>query len=225
MAKSAYEIWLSTNDNKERLRLPVLPARIDISTASKNESADIANLGEVTILQDPAPKYFSFSAYFPLHESPLVEYSNHPEPWEAIETIEKWKKEKKPLRLVVTRTPINYLISVESFNYNEEGGSVGDISYDLSLKEFNVTTVRKIKTESSNKATKNPVRTSSKQKEKTHQVKQGDTLWAIARKAYGDGTEWRSIWEANKDMLIQRDPRNRKQPGHWIYPEQVLRLP
>jgi len=41
----------------------------------------------------------------------------------------------------------------------------------------------------------------------------------------GNGAEWKKIWNANKTMLIKRDKRNIKQPGHWIYPGQILRIP
>jgi len=63
--------------------------------------------------------------------------------------------------------------------------------------------------------------------EEYYVVKKGDTLWSIAgmSKFYGDPTKWTKIWEANKEMLIKRDPRNSKDPGHWIYPGQKLRIP
>ena len=50
----------------------------------------------------------------------------------------------------------------------------------------------------------------------THTVEKGDTLWAIASKAYGDGSKYPVIFEANKPML--KDPDE-------IYPGQVLRIP
>ena len=49
-----------------------------------------------------------------------------------------------------------------------------------------------------------------------HTVQKGDTLWAIAEKAYGDGTKFKTIFEANKPMLSDPDK---------IYPGQKLRLP
>ena len=49
-----------------------------------------------------------------------------------------------------------------------------------------------------------------------HTVEKGDTLWAIAKKAYGDGTKHAVIFEANRPMLSD--------PGK-IYPGQVLRIP
>lgn len=61
--------------------------------------------------------------------------------------------------------------------------------------------------------------------ERTYKVKPGDTLWDIARRFYKSGSKWTRIWNANKSMLIRRDSRNAHDPGHWIYPGQVLVIP
>ena len=47
-------------------------------------------------------------------------------------------------------------------------------------------------------------------------VVKGDSLSRIAQRAYGDGTKWRKIYEANKDVI--KDP-------DLIYPGQSLRIP
>ncbi|PLX38327.1 MAG: peptidoglycan-binding protein LysM [Hyphomicrobiales bacterium] len=49
-----------------------------------------------------------------------------------------------------------------------------------------------------------------------HTVEKGDTLWAVAKKAYGDGSKYNAIFEANRPMLSDPDK---------IYPGQVLRIP
>lgn len=49
-----------------------------------------------------------------------------------------------------------------------------------------------------------------------HTVEKGDTLWAVAEKALGDGSKYMEIFEANKPMLSDPDK---------IYPGQVLRIP
>ena len=49
-----------------------------------------------------------------------------------------------------------------------------------------------------------------------HTVEKGDTLWAVAKKALGDGNRYNEIFEANKPMLSHPDK---------IYPGQVLRIP
>jgi nucleoid-associated protein YgaU len=49
-----------------------------------------------------------------------------------------------------------------------------------------------------------------------HTVAKGDTLWAIAKTHYGNGSKYNAIFEANKPMLSHPDK---------IYPGQVLRIP
>jgi nucleoid-associated protein YgaU len=49
-----------------------------------------------------------------------------------------------------------------------------------------------------------------------HTVKKGDTLWAIAKAHYGEGSKYHAIFEANRPML--KDPDK-------IYPGQTLRVP
>lgn len=53
---------------------------------------------------------------------------------------------------------------------------------------------------------------------KFHTVEKGDTLWAVAEKAYGKGKggKYQMIFEANTPMLSHPDK---------IYPGQVLRIP
>ena len=49
-----------------------------------------------------------------------------------------------------------------------------------------------------------------------HVVKGGDTLWAIAKKYYGNGSQYTNIANANKDKI--------KNPN-LIYPGQKLVIP
>lgn len=41
--------------------------------------------------------------------------------------------------------------------------------------------------------------------ERTYVVQKGDTLWAIAERFYGEGREWRRIYEANEDRIEDPD--------------------
>lgn len=50
----------------------------------------------------------------------------------------------------------------------------------------------------------------------TYTVKSGDSLSKIAKAIYGDGTEWRRIFDANRDKLNNPD---------LIHPGQVLTIP
>lgn len=52
--------------------------------------------------------------------------------------------------------------------------------------------------------------------ERYHRVMWGDSLWKIAKKYYGNGGHWPTIYKANKDKI--------KNPS-FIYPFQLLRIP
>lgn len=51
---------------------------------------------------------------------------------------------------------------------------------------------------------------------RTHTVRKGDTLWAIAKRYYNNATLWPRLYDANRKII--RDP-------HWIYPGQRLIIP
>jgi nucleoid-associated protein YgaU len=50
----------------------------------------------------------------------------------------------------------------------------------------------------------------------TYEVKPGDSLSRIAKAKYGNGNEWKRIFEANKDLI--KDPNK-------IFPGQKLKIP
>jgi nucleoid-associated protein YgaU len=52
--------------------------------------------------------------------------------------------------------------------------------------------------------------------ERTVVVAAGDSLSKIAKREYGDGNQWKKIFEANKDII--KDPDR-------IFPGQTLRIP
>lgn len=52
--------------------------------------------------------------------------------------------------------------------------------------------------------------------ERLYIVAKGDSLSAIAKRFYGDGSRWRWIYDANRDLIEDPD---------LIYPGQRLRIP
>lgn len=207
------EFWLSYNNGKERYQLPVNPPSIKINGSWGFQDIEVAGLGEYTVIGDGKLKEISIASFFPRDYNPA--YCEHDlihDPWTYVETIERWIESRRPIRLTITGTPINMAVTIRSFNYDaDRNGSVGDIYYDISLKEYVfIDLVREMKITKS--GTKAKAKVSSKtqrpdlaQKPKTHIVKIGDSLWKIAQKVYGDGSQYKKIYQANS-AKIGKDP-------------------
>lgn len=217
---SDYQFWISANSEKEKLQLPVNPEKITIKRGSNNDKISIAGLGEITIIQDRKAVEFSFSSFFPASYFSGAKVKKIIPPLTIIKKIASWQENKKPVHFVVTQCGIDIYCSIESFSYSESGGDIGSYEYSITLKEYREITVRKISVDTSTqKATvKNTQqRVDNTQNPKTYTVVSGDCLWNIAKKFYGNGSQYTKIYEANK-KTIGSNP-------NLIYPGQVLTIP
>lgn len=210
--------------NGKEFRFPVNPPSIEVITGTSIETIDLNDIGEYDIPVGEKRAGYRFSSFFPAYYDSYCQYVNIPNPNDAINRLLELRKAQKPVRFLVSDSPINDLVYITNVNYEIRGGEVGDIYFEIEFRSYREIKVRK--TTRKIPEIKRP-RPNPKPKPRTYTVKSGDTLWSIARRFYGSGTQWRKIWnvKANKDMLIKRDKRNKTNPGHWIYPGQKLVIP
>jgi LysM repeat protein len=216
----AIEFWLTYNNGKEKIRLPVNPESITISSPFGFEDINVTRLGEITVIGERELKEYSFSSFLPRDYNPTYcEYTNIPKPWDVVNTLERWRDSRKPCRLIVTGTPINTPVTIRDFEHEpDKAGNPGDIYFSITLKEYRFVSFAKVNSSQSKaKAPSKPSRPSTKSQPKTYTVKKGDSLWKIAKNVYGDGSKWRQIYEANK-KVIGKNP-------NLIYPGQKLVIP
>jgi LysM repeat protein len=192
------QIWLKQSKNST-LRLPVLPSGFEESLSQQNTSLNINSYGEVNILGKRSLKTLSLSSFFPSKSYGFVQYNGFPKPYECVELIESWMDE--PIRVTITGTNINMLMTIESFNHSEQDGT-GDVYYTIELKEYRKPSLETAKKKTINKKSTKVMEPTTKRAIKTikstsYTVKRGDNIWDIAKRLTGDSNNCYAIANQN----------------------------
>lgn len=219
---SKYAIFFDYNN--VTYRLPVNPEQVEISSVLAIERYEILKLGQVAVPTHMELKEYSFGCELPYRPLHYVETSGGFRDADYyVNLFQKWRDKKVPVRFIASNgigDDINTLVLIEELTITERAGEEGDKYIDfvlLEYKEYGKKTVV-VKKKETKKATSKPAaapKTNPKNKG-TYVVKRGDTLWAIAKKYYGNGAQYPKIYNANRNII--------KNPN-LIYPGQKLVIP
>ncbi|OXS67524.1 hypothetical protein B1B04_22290 [Lysinibacillus sp. KCTC 33748] len=137
------DIFLSINNRKQIIQLPIVPAEFKIPSPMNNETFTTINQGDIKVIGRRGLKALTIETFFPLKHYPFSRNRAY-KGWEYVEIIESWIDKRVPIRLIITNTPINLAMTIENFEYGPQDGS-GDIYYSLSLSEFKFINLEKKK--------------------------------------------------------------------------------
>lgn len=211
------------------LLLPVPPESIQTKIQNQNSTITLINEAEYNFLKSPGLTEISFDILLPAFKYPFAVYENgFKDQKYYLDEIKKLKLDKKPFKFSVNRELPNGKglydtefknVSLEEYTIKEEADNGFDLTVSIELKEYNTN-----KTSTSDISEDGTI-TEEKQREESssapladnqnYTVKSGDTLWALAKFYYGDGSKYSLISSANPDIT---NP-------NIIYPGQVLVIP
>lgn len=189
------QFWLSYNNREDVLRLPILPPSFELSVNNINQVININEIGEINLIGKSGLKKITIESFFPAIEYNFVEYKGYPNPQECIKLIEKWRLSQRPIRLIITETPINDAFAIEEFTYSQKDAT-GDIYFKLELKEYKFLTVPVVQSQNTVYESTEVTR-EVKQVDSEYIIKEEDTLWEIAKKLTGNGMNYKIIIEKN----------------------------
>lgn len=221
------DIYITEIDSGRKVTIPALP--MDGFTAGAEgrfATYEIMNKGPVKVPDGRNLETVSWSAMFPgeaRKNEPWIRTWTDPLELDAI--FSEWREKQPKLKLVITDSNINIDCYVLSYIPVPSGG-FGDISYTVTLEQRDDLVINAVTTKTTNK--KSSSNRTTKSKSKTHTVKSGDCLWNISKKYYGKGSEWKKIYNANKDIIekeAKRRGRKDSNKGWFIYPGTVLSIP
>lgn len=155
---------------------PMLPDKITFDAGTNFISYDLLKKGEVKIPSGELLSSFSWDGVLPgkkRKNSPYV--SNWREPREIQELFSAWRYYGRKLRLTIEGTPINHGVYLESYKIDYKGG-MGDYEYSISFV-----------------SARDIVVDGTSRKSMTYVTCNGDTLWSIAQKQTGSGSNYTSV--------------------------------
>jgi LysM repeat protein len=217
----------------DKMLLPIAPSKLQLKVNNQNKTLTLINEGEINILKQPGLTQVDFDVVLPQVKYPFASYRNGFQKAKVyLDKLESLKVSQEPFQFIVTRTfpngsimfNTNLKVSLEDYDVKEDSKSGFDVMVSITLKQYkdygtktcNITFASskpKTTTEQTRETTQSPA---PKTTAKTYTVVSGDTLWAIAKRFYGNGSQYTKIANANKDKI--------KNPN-LIYPGQVLTIP
>lgn len=201
------------------------PAKLTVKIKGNNKSLVLLNEGEINFLRSPGLTEITVPLVFP-----MLGGSRSPSAY--LDMLEALKTGKRTTQFILVRASpdgrrlfdTNMTVSVEDYNIVEDAKKGLDVSVDVSLKQWRDYGTKTAAVERPAAGTGQPPTITVEQERnagtaptaKTYTVKAGDSLWAIAAKYYGKGSEYSKIAGANTDKISN---------PNLIHPGQVLTLP
>lgn len=227
MAKRGYEFYL------KKCLLPVTPEKLELSINNNNKTVTLIDEGEINILKMAGLTDIEFECEIPQVKHPYAIYkSGFNGAVYFLDYFEVLKTRGKPFQFIVSRTlpsgkilfSTNMKVSMEDYKIIEEAKSGFDLTVKIKLKQwrdYGTKTVNVVLRETETVAEVEESRAAdtspAPETAQTYTVVKGDTLWAIAKKYYGNGSKYTVIYSANRGV-VGGNP-------NLIYPGQVLTIP
>lgn len=214
--------------------LPIAPDKLTLKINNNNKTYDLINNQEINVLKSPGLTDIDFKALLPNSKYPFAMYKNEYQPASYfLNIIEKLKINKTPFQFIVSRKlpngkvlfDTNIKVSIEDYKIVEDVKEGFDVKVELKLKQYKEYSTKTMQITikqyrppvvTRTVTTNNTATATSKPSGQNYTVKRGDCLWNIAKKFYGNGSKYTTIYNANKDKI--------KNPN-LIYPNQVLWIP
>lgn len=212
--------------------LPIPPKKLELKISNQNKTYDLMNYSEINVLKNPGLTSIEFEVLLPNVKYPFAMYKNDFQNAKYyLGILENLKVNKSAFQFIVIRKfpngnsifDTNIKVSIEDYTITDSTDEGFDTKVKIKLKQYREYSTKTVQV--TIKQYKPPVVTrtvttnntaTSKPSGQNYTVKRGDCLWNIAKKYYGNGSKYTTIYNANRDKI--------KNPN-LIYPGQVLWIP
>ena len=193
------EFWFIQGN--EKYQLPAPPSEFTLTSSNNNQTVNVYKTGDLALWGPKNLDTITIQSFFPNPKTGRKYKCSYGDPWEVIKMINRWRDSGKTTKLLITDTDINMECLIDKFEYG-----INDVNFSITFTQYRKITIPKVIENNNvivNQTTTNrptPSTSNPFSSIRTHTVGANDTLWGIAKKYYGGGSKWTTIWYANKPM-------------------------
>ena len=213
--------------------LPIPPKKLELKISNQNKTYDLMNYSEINVLKSPGLTSIEFEVLLPNVKYPFAMYKNDFQNAKYyLGILENLKVNKSAFQFIVIRKfpngtgifDTNIKVSLEDYTITDSTDEGFDTKVKIKLKQYREYSTKTVQVTIkqykppvvTRTVTTNNTAAASKPSGQNYTVRSGDCLCNIAKRFYGNGSQYTKIYNANRDKI--------KNPN-LIYPNQVLWIP
>ena len=212
--------------------LPISPSKLERKISNNNKTYNLINYSQINVLKNPGLSSLEFEVVLPNTKYPFAMYKNNFQNAKYyLGVLENLKVNRSAFQFIVVRKfpngkdifNTNIKVALEEYTITDTTEEGFDTKVKIKLKQYKEYSTKKVQV--TIKQYKPPAVTrtittnntaAAKPSGQNYTVKRGDCLWNIAKRFYGNGAKYTTIYNANRSKI--RNP-------NLIYPGQVLWIP
>lgn len=212
--------------------LPIPPSKLELKINNNNKTYDLINYSQINVLKNPGLSSLEFEVVLPNTKYPFAMYKNNFQNAKYyLGVLENLKVNRSAFQFIVVRKfpngkdifNTNIKVALEEYTITDTTEEGFDTKVKIKLKQYKEYSTKKVQVTIKQyrpPAVTRTVTTNNtavaKPSGQNYTVKRGDCLWNIAKRFYGNGAKYTTIYNANRSKI--RNP-------NLIYPGQVLWIP
>jgi LysM repeat protein len=212
--------------------LPISPSKLELKISNNNKTYNLINYSQINVLKNPGLSSLEFEVVLPNTKYPFAMYKNNFQNAKYyLGVLENLKVNRSAFQFIVVRKfpngkdifNTNIKVALEEYTITDTTEEGFDTKVKIKLKQYKEYSTKKVQVTIKQyrpPAVTRTVTTNNtavaKPSGQNYTVKRGDCLWNIAKRFYGNGAKYTTIYNANRSKI--RNP-------NLIYPGQVLWIP